>query len=63
MIVNEVIVKIKKIEEDIKRVENKIPKMRDRNTTVELNYMDDIVPLISDAQVLMRKYKLLEIKS
>lgn len=62
MLVHEIMNKIKKIEEDIKRIKNKTPKVVDKNTTVELNYLDDINPLLVDANKLIRIYELLEVK-
>lgn len=53
MRVYELLEKLKKLEEDKKRVREKLPTgVRSKDTEVTLNYFTDILPLLADADEL-----------
>jgi len=52
MRVYELLATLDRIEEDTKRVISKRPAVCDKDTTLELNYFEDVLPLLQDADEL-----------
>lgn len=61
MRVYELLATLDRIEEDKKRVISKRPAVCDKDTTLELNYFEDVLPLLQDADELKFMLQRLEV--